>query len=85
MQNATITLYEATPIKRKKNIDPTSLLDLRVDLIWEVCGELRSEIKILETHEHFRCGDGWEVVVRGEGVNCLTGLEPESLPSGGRM
>lgn len=30
-----------------------------MDLIWEVRGEGRSEIKILmETHEHFRCGDG---------------------------
>lgn len=43
----------------KKTPTPTSLLDLRtMDLIWEVCGEGRSEIKILETREHFRCGDG---------------------------
>lgn len=63
-----------------------------MDLIWEVCGEGRSEIKILETREHFRCGDGVSVGVGGgvvwrgsEGVNCLTGLETESLPSGGQM
>lgn len=48
------------PLSSEKTPTPTSLLDLRtMDLIWEVRGEGRSEIKILmETHERFRCGDG---------------------------
>lgn len=56
------------PLSSEKTPTPTSLLDLRtMDLIWEVRGEGRSEIKILmETHERFRCGDG--VRKRGGGL-----------------